>query len=158
MLHRFDVTAPRDRAAPPRVLAERGRAATVLAGGTDVLVNIRSGAARPELVVDIKRVPGFDVIDWSPEEGLSIRPATTINALLHDEVVREKYPLLVACASDLASHQIRNRATVIGNIVVLDGAVGQSYTHALVNGAGSDDNALFQIFANEATLRLPWER
>ena len=117
MLHRFDFTAPRDRAELLGVLAERGRAATLLAGGTDVLVNIRSGAARPELVVDIKRVPGFDVIDWSPEEGLSIRPATTINALLHDEVVREKYPLLVACASDLASHQIRNRATVIGNIV-----------------------------------------
>lgn len=117
MLHRFDYTAPRSRAELLGLLAERGRTVTLLAGGTDVLVNVRSGAARPQLVVDVKRVPGFAAISWSAAEGLSIRPATTINALLDDAVVREKFPLLIACASDLASHQIRNRATVIGNIV-----------------------------------------
>jgi CO/xanthine dehydrogenase FAD-binding subunit len=117
MLHRFEYAAPRERAELLDLLAARGRSAMLLAGGTDVLVNIRGGAVRPELVIDVKRVPGWDAITWSAADGLVIRPATTINALLRDAVVRERFPLLVACARDLASHQIRNRATVIGNIV-----------------------------------------
>ena len=117
MLHRFEYAAPRDRAELLSLLAARGQGAMLLAGGTDVLVNIRGGAVRPELVIDVKRVPGWAGITWSTTDGLVIRPATTINALLRDAVVREKFPLLVACARDLASHQIRNRATVIGNIV-----------------------------------------
>jgi carbon-monoxide dehydrogenase medium subunit len=117
MLHRFEYAAPRERAELLDLLAARGGSAMLLAGGTDVLVNIRGGAARPELVIDVKRVPGWDAITWSAADGLVIRPATTINALLRDAVVRQRFPLLVACARDLASHQIRNRATVIGNIV-----------------------------------------
>jgi CO/xanthine dehydrogenase FAD-binding subunit len=117
MLHRFEYAAPRGRAELLDLLAARGRSAMLLAGGTDVLVNIRGGAVRPELVIDVKRVPGWGAITWSATDGLVIRPATTINALLRDAVVRERFPLLVGCARDLASHQIRNRATVIGNIV-----------------------------------------
>jgi CO/xanthine dehydrogenase FAD-binding subunit len=116
MLHRFEYAAPRGRAELLELLAARGRSAMLLAGGTDVLVNIRGGAVRPELVIDLKRVPGWGAITWSATDGLVIRPATTISALLRDPVVRATFPLLVACARDLASHQIRNRATVIGNI------------------------------------------
>ena len=117
MLHRFEYVAPRHRAELLGVLAERGRAALLMAGGTDVLVNIRGGWARPGCVLDVKRVEGYGGLTWSATEGLVIRPATTINDLLRDAIVRAKFPLLVACAHDLASHQIRNRATVIGNIV-----------------------------------------
>ena len=53
---------------------------------------------------------------WSAQEGLVIRPGVTINDILLSARVRQSYPLLVACAQDLASHQIRNRATVIGNV------------------------------------------
>jgi len=117
MLHRFEYTAPRNRAELLGVLAGHGRSALLMAGGTDVIVNIRGGSARPELVIDVKRVQGWGDITWSAADGLAIRPATTINDLLRDPVVRAKYPLLTACAHDLASYQIRNRATVIGNIV-----------------------------------------
>ena len=117
MLHRFEYTAPRERAELLGILAERGGTAMLLAGGTDVLVNIRGGFARPDVVIDVKRVKGYGELTWSAGEGLVIRPATTINDVLNSAAVREKYPLLIACAHDLASHQIRNRATVIGNIV-----------------------------------------
>ena len=73
MLHRFDYTAPRDRAELLDVLAARGQSAMLLAGGTDVLVNIRGGAARPELLIDVKRVPGWGEITWSDADGLVIR-------------------------------------------------------------------------------------
>jgi carbon-monoxide dehydrogenase medium subunit len=117
MLHTFSYAAPESRAELLALLAESGERAKVLAGGTDLLVNIRAGVAAPELVIDVKRVEGYSGIGWDPAEGLSFRPATTINDLLRDERVRKDFPLLAVCAHDLASYQIRNRATVIGNVV-----------------------------------------
>jgi carbon-monoxide dehydrogenase medium subunit len=69
------------------------------------------------MVVNIKNVPGLADITWSPTDGLGIGAAVTINDVLRSDVVREHYPLLIACAQDLASYQIRNRATVVGNVV-----------------------------------------
>ncbi len=113
----FNYRAPVLRAELLSLLADQGAAARVLAGGTDLLGDLRSGFATPSLVVNLKNVAGYSDISWSQEEGLAIRPAVTINDVLQDAKVRESFPLLVACAQDLASHQIRNRATVIGNVV-----------------------------------------
>lgn len=99
------------------LLADHGEQAQVLAGGTDLLIDVRAGFAHPEVVVNLKNVEGFSDISWSQAEGLIIRPGVTINDVLADARIRESYPLLVACARDLASHQIRNRATVVGNVV-----------------------------------------
>ena len=89
----------------------------VLAGGTDLLIEIRNGFARPEMVVSLNRVVGFADISWSPTDGLSIGAASTLNELLRNTAIREHFGLLVACAHDLASYQIRNRATVVGNVM-----------------------------------------
>ncbi len=98
-------------------LAELGPQGRVLAGGTDLLINIRAGLMRPETVIDIKRIPNIDQLSDSPTEGLVIGAGVTINELLEREEVIQHYPLLTACAEHLASHQVRNRATVVGNIV-----------------------------------------
>ena len=117
MMNTFKYMAPASRAELHGLLADHGGAAKLLAGGTDLLGDIRIGLAWPELVVDLKKVDGFADVTWSPNEGLTIGPAVTINDVLRDPRIREHYPLLVACARDLASHQIRNRATVVGNIM-----------------------------------------
>lgn len=117
MLHHFDYLAPKTRAELHGILAEQGRNASLIAGGTDLLVNIRAGLAHPRVVVDPKKIDGFSGIAWSEREGLIIRVGATINEILVDTRVQSDYPLLVACARDLASHQVRNRATVIGNVV-----------------------------------------
>ena len=117
MLQHFTYLAPRTRAELHSVLADEGAAASLLAGGTDLLVNVRAGLAHPKVVVDTKKVDDFAGIAWSEREGLVIRAGATINAVLDDAKIRSDYPLLVACARDLASHQIRNRATVVGNVV-----------------------------------------
>jgi carbon-monoxide dehydrogenase medium subunit len=115
MLHRFDYKAPRTRAELLDLLADGG--GTLLAGGTDVLVNVRAGSVTPARVIDVKRVAGYGGITWSAREGLLLGPATTINEVLREARIHAEYPLLIACAHDLASYQIRNRATVIGNVV-----------------------------------------
>ena len=117
MLQKFEYVAPASRAELLSLLAERGTGSKLLAGGTDLLVNIRAGVMKPALVIDIKKVEGYSGLTWSGSEGLLIRPGTTINDLLRDSSVAERFPLLSECAHDLASYQIRNRATVIGNVV-----------------------------------------
>ena len=117
MLHEFKYAAPSSREELLTILAEARSEARLLAGGTDLLVNIRGGLSKPKLVVDVKKVRGYGGISWDGSEGLTLRPAVTINELLADKTVRERYPLLAECGHDLASYQVRNRATVMGNVV-----------------------------------------
>ena len=117
MLHQFNYLAPKTRAELHGILAGDGADASLLAGGTDLLVNIRAGLTKPALVIDAKKVEGFSGISWSEREG-SGHPADDHHqrrSARHEDV--QDFPLLVGCARDLASHQIRNRATVIGNVV-----------------------------------------
>ena len=116
MTPRLSYRAPTRRDELLSLLAEHGAQARVLAGGTDLLGDVRSGLAHPAVMVDVKKVDGYADLAWSAEDGLIIAPAVTINDILFSPKVRESYPLLAACAQDLASHQIRNRATVIGNV------------------------------------------
>lgn len=113
----FTYRAPQRRDELLALLDDHGAAAKVLAGGTDLMGDVRSGLARPQVMVDVKKVEAYADLAWSADEGLIIRPGVTINQLLFDPRVQDSYPLLVACGRDLASHQIRNRATVIGNVV-----------------------------------------
>jgi CO/xanthine dehydrogenase FAD-binding subunit len=117
MLHKFRYAKPTSRSELLSLLKDSGTEARLLAGGTDLLVNIRAGVLKPSLLIDMKKVPDFQGISWSEAEGLVLRPAVTINEVLQDKVVRQRFPLLAECAHDLASYQVRNRATVIGNIV-----------------------------------------
>lgn len=112
----FKYRAPSSRAELLDLIAEH-EDVRLLAGGTDLLVDIRNGVKHPEVVVDLKHVDGLRDITWSPDTGLVIGAAATINDVLRSAAVREHYPLLAACAHDLASYQIRNRATVVGNVV-----------------------------------------
>ena len=79
MLQHFTYLAPRTRAELHSVLANEGAAAALLAGGTDLLVNVRAGLAHPKVVVDTKKVEDFAGIAWSERDGLIIRAGATIN-------------------------------------------------------------------------------
>ena len=117
MAARFTYRAPVRRAELHELLAQHGKDARVMACGTDVMIDLRAGFSQPKLLVDLKNVQGFADISWSADDGLLIRPGVTINDVIAHPKIRDAYPLLVHCAKDLASHQIRNRATVIGNVV-----------------------------------------
>lgn len=116
MNYEFTYLAPATRAELLELLSPGDPAVRVMAGGTDLLVNIRLGFQKPRVVVDLKKIPEHGRITWSNTEGLSIGPAVTVNQLLGDRVIAKRFPALVDAANQLASYQIRNRATVIGNL------------------------------------------
>lgn len=117
MTHQLEYVAPVSRDQLLALLAERGPAAKLLAGGTDLLVDLRHRLVVPECIVNLKKVPGYSQISFGEYEGLTIGAAVTINDVVCSESIKCSYPLLVDCARDLASYQIRNRATVVGNVV-----------------------------------------
>jgi carbon-monoxide dehydrogenase medium subunit len=96
------------------VLAKHGAEAKVIAGGTDVMVDIKF-KEEPGSLVNIKKLPGMTGIK---ENGGSLRigALTTIRDLETSALVRDKLPVLWESAHQFASLQVRNTATIGGNI------------------------------------------
>jgi len=90
--------------------------AKVLAGGTDLVVQMRKEVIKPEFVIDISRIKELDYIRFDAKEGLKIGALTTIAALRQSDVVRREYPMLAETAGKLASEGVRTLATLGGNL------------------------------------------
>jgi carbon-monoxide dehydrogenase medium subunit len=88
----------------------------IVAGATDFLVRWRQGLWKPRSVLNIKRIPGLDGISYSPEAGLSLGPLVTVRGLELHPLIREHYAALSQAAATFAGVQIRNLATVGGNV------------------------------------------
>jgi aerobic carbon-monoxide dehydrogenase medium subunit len=88
----------------------------IVAGATDVLVRWRQGLWKPRSVLNIKRIPGLDRVRYSPATGLNLGTLVTIRRLELHPLIQEHYPALSQAASTFAGVQIRNLATVGGNI------------------------------------------
>jgi carbon-monoxide dehydrogenase medium subunit len=116
MNYDFGYVAPASRSELLDLLSSGDPGTRLLAGGTDLIVNVRLGFQKPAIVVDVKKISEHGRITWDDREGLTIGPAVTINQLLVDRTVRKLFPALIAAGSQLASYQLRNRATVIGNL------------------------------------------
>src|SRR5262245_50581564 len=98
------------KAAVSALAAARGTA-RVLAGGTDLLVQIKNGFVEPDLIVDIKRIPEMTKI--APEKGgFRIGAAVPCAALRENKSLAKAWPGLVEAANLIGSTQIQGRATV----------------------------------------------
>jgi carbon-monoxide dehydrogenase medium subunit len=99
------------------LLAEHGTEARVLAGGTDLVINLRDGSARPSIVMDVKRVAELAPGIRSGADGtLVIGATTTMTQLMTHPVIRRDLAALADSAAVVGSVQIRNRATLAGNL------------------------------------------
>ena len=88
----------------------------IIAGGTDLMLQMRNRFIRPEVVVDITRIPGLDSIAFDDPQGLRLGALTTIRVLETSVELQEKYSILSQAAGQLGSVAIRNVATVGGNL------------------------------------------
>ena len=86
----------------------------LLAGGTDLLIGMKTNAVRPRCIIDLKGIDDIDTIEY--QNGFRFGALTTIRDIEISPVICEKIPALSAAAGTLGSIQIRNRATVGGNL------------------------------------------
>jgi CO/xanthine dehydrogenase FAD-binding subunit len=108
-------TAPTSVEEAVRALAGASGTAKVLSGGTDLLVQLRSGRLKADLIVDTKKIPGISGIR---EEGggFVIGAATSGAAIGEHEALGEAWPGVVESANLIGSTQIQGRATLAGNL------------------------------------------
>lgn len=111
----FEYLRPGSFAEASRLLVEHGTQAKVLAGGTDLIVRMRDHVISPRYVVDIKGIPGGDSI-VANAGGVVIGFAATLNSIASSPLIRENYPILAEAAHSVGSCQVRNRATLAGNL------------------------------------------
>jgi carbon-monoxide dehydrogenase medium subunit len=99
-----------------KFLADHDGTAKPFSGGTDCFVRLRDGVMKLDYLVDIKGLAETKTITFDPQKGLTIGAAVTMNQVDANEHVRKHYALLAEAAHSVASFQLRNRATIIGNI------------------------------------------
>jgi carbon-monoxide dehydrogenase medium subunit len=112
----FDYRQPRSLSDLWEILDASGPTARLLAGGTDLLVALRSASIAPELVVDLKRVRELSAEIADADGSLRIGALATMADVAEHDRVRCHFPALIEAASVVGSVQIRNRATLAGNI------------------------------------------
>jgi CO/xanthine dehydrogenase FAD-binding subunit len=98
------------------LVEEYGPKATILSGGTDVVVRLRTGRVLPAIVIDLKRVPALRADIIQTDTCLRVGARAVMTDLVADTRVRSRFPALAEAAHEVGSVQIRNRATLAGNI------------------------------------------
>jgi CO/xanthine dehydrogenase FAD-binding subunit len=115
-VRRFDLVLPRSVEECVRALAERGPASKVVAGGTDLLPQLKNGLLRTDSVVDLSGVAPLRALARADGAGLRIGASVTARTLELDAGVRAAYPAIAESGALVGSVQIRNLATVGGNL------------------------------------------
>ena len=114
----FDYIKPKTLKEALALLSGKNKGkAKVFAGGTDLFPKLKRREVKaPGVLVDLKGIPGLDYIKYDGKNGLRFGPLTTIGAIESSPVVQEKFRVLAQAAQSMASPQVRNRGTIVGNI------------------------------------------
>jgi CO/xanthine dehydrogenase FAD-binding subunit len=115
-LPEFDYIKPATLAEASQFLAQHAGESRPFMGGTDIIVRMRDGFWKDKYLVEVKHLDGMTSIQYDPAKGLTIGAATPMNKVAAHPDVKKYYPLLAEAASSVASYQLRNRATIVGNI------------------------------------------
>lgn len=98
-----------------KLLGKKKKNAYIFAGGTDLLVKMRHKAIVTEAVIDIKKISSFSRIE-KDKKYLSVGSTVILNEIAGHPEIKKYYPALALGAASVGSYQIRNRATIAGNI------------------------------------------
>ncbi len=112
----FDYFVPATLPEALAILGEHGDKAKILAGGTDLLVDMKRGAASLSYVVDLKRIAQLRIIECEAGGTLLLGALTGLAELAGSEILRSDYAAISAAAASVGSPQTRNRATLGGNL------------------------------------------
>ena len=115
-LPKFDYLEPKTIDEACSLLAKYKDKARVIAGGTDLLVSMKTRDITPQYIVNIKAIPDLDGISYSQKEGLKLGALTTLRDIERSPVIRERFPILADAAHQTGTPHIRNVGTVGGNL------------------------------------------
>lgn len=115
-MKRFQYFNPSSIVDAELLLDTYGEKAKVLAGGTDLIVQIKNNEIDPTILIDLKKIPELTGIDSTNNNGYIIYPLTTISEIESSKSIKNHYPILSESAKTIGSIQIRNRATIGGNL------------------------------------------
>jgi xanthine dehydrogenase iron-sulfur cluster and FAD-binding subunit A len=149
LVHDFDYVEPATLAEAVELLERHGERARVLAGGTDLIVQMKMERLAPEVLVSIGRIPGLDGI--APEDGgLLLGTRATIAALRRAAPVVMRYPMLAEACAAFSTTQVQVMGTVGGNLC--NGSPASDTAPALI-AYGAE----VEIIGPEGPRRLPLE-
>ena len=114
-MHAFDYEAPVALDDALRQLADHGNSAKLLAGGTDLIDQMRLGRYQPAVVIDVKKIPELRVL-YQDDAGLHVGAATPCYQIYEDESVKKKYSALSDSCQIIGGIQIQTRASIGGNL------------------------------------------
>lgn len=149
LLPEFEYHRPKTLEEALNLLKEFGGDARVLAGGTDLVLDMRMRVKQPKHVIDVKDVKELHKLEYEEGKGLTIGATVTLSELVENEVVKSKYYLLWDAVRQIADFHLRNRATLIGNICnaspAADSAPALLILDAKVNIASADGERTVEI-------------
>jgi carbon-monoxide dehydrogenase medium subunit len=116
ILPKFSYFEPKQVSEACSLLEEYGDEAKVLAGGTILLVKMKQGLLNPKYLVSLRNLVELDFIRFDGQTGLALGAMTSLNSILESPLVRENYYALAEAVESMAAVQIRNSATLGGNL------------------------------------------
>jgi xanthine dehydrogenase YagS FAD-binding subunit len=115
-MNRFELARATSTAEARQLVSEKP-GSVLKAGGIDLLDHLKEHLVEPPRVVDIKRIPGLDAVHAEPDGSLRIGTLATLARVAAHEGVRKSHPALARACGEVASPQIRNVATIGGNLL-----------------------------------------
>jgi carbon-monoxide dehydrogenase medium subunit len=112
----IEFVAPKTVADVIEVLNARGDGARILAGGTDLIVQLREYRRHADVVVDVKHVPEVNELRFEPAKGLTIGAAVPCYRICEDQRIAAAFPGLIDAVALIGGVQIQSRASVGGNL------------------------------------------
>ena len=129
-MHELHYEAPTSLDQAIGLLAAAGDDGRMLAGGTDLIIQMRAGVREPGQVIDAKKIPELQTLSYDAQGGLRLGAALACCEIIDNPTVRQHYPGLVEAAGLIGSDQILARASVGGN--VCNGSPAADTTPALI--------------------------
>ena len=103
VLPQFEYLAPKTIGEACNLFLELGSTARVMAGATDLIPPMKDKVISPEYIIDLKKIPGLDYLEYDDREGLKIGALTTLRTIETSPLVKEKNPAVAHAAEVVAS-------------------------------------------------------